>query len=112
MKIKHRGKTLQIPIKKTNFFSRISGLMFRTKNTKNLYFEFPSYEFAGIHSYFVFFKFLALWLDESNNVVDFQIVRPFTFLIKPNSPSKKLIELPLNVRNKKIIETIVGKGKV
>lgn len=112
MKIKHQGKTIEIAVKNTTFLRRYSGLMFRTNQTQNLYFEFLSSELAAIHSYFVFFPFLALWLGENNEVVDFQMVEPFTFLSKPRKPSRKLIEIPLNKQNEKIFKIFVDKGKV
>jgi len=112
MKIKYQGKTIEIDVKSTSFLGKISGLMFRTQQTHNLYFEFPTTESAAIHSYFVFFPFMALWLNEDDEIVDFQTVKPFTFLAKPRKPSRKLIEIPLNKENEKIVNLFVGKGKI
>ncbi len=100
---KFRRKKLKLSVIRTNFFSRFSGLMFKTKETKNLLFEFSNDVSVGIHSLFVFFSFLVVWLDERNRVLDFQIVKPFCFYIKPKVKYRKFIEIPLNEKNEHII---------
>jgi uncharacterized membrane protein (UPF0127 family) len=112
MKITYRGKTLTIKAKEVSWLGKFSGLMFRTRRTRNLFFTFPSEDLAAIHSFFVFFPFLALWLDDKNRVIDHSVVRPFTLLVRPRHSSKRLLELPLNVENTKIIQFFVGKGKI
>ena len=101
-----------MPVKKVSEFGKFSGLMFKGKNTENLLFEFRNWKTAGIHSFFVFFSFAAVWLDKKNNVVDFEVVRPFRFLVNSKKPSTKLVELPINYENREIIEFLVGKGKI
>ena len=86
--------------------------MFRKRKTSNLLFYFNEYTDMPIHSFFVFFDFLAIWTDEKNKVIDFKIVKPFTSIIKSKKPFRKLIELPLNDDNKPVIQFFVGKGKV
>lgn len=112
MEIKFRKKTISIEAKKVSEIGKFSGLMFKSKESENLLFEFKHESLAKIHSFFVFFDFLAIWLDEKNQVVDFQIVKPFAFSVSPKFPSRKLVEIPLNVKNTKIIELFVGKRKI
>jgi len=113
MKIHYKNKSLNINnLKKLSFFGKFIGLMFKNSKTKNLLFEFNSNTNISIHSFFVFFNFLALWLDENDRVIDFKIVKPFLPSIKPNKKFKKLIELPLNSDNKRIIDFFVGKRNI
>ena len=100
MIIKIGGKKINISCKKVSFFGGVRGLMFRNKETKNLLFEYS----GSIHSFFVFFNFLIIWLDKKNNVVDFKIIKPFRFHVKTEKKFKKFIEIPLNSKNKKIID--------
>ncbi len=112
MIIKYDNKKINIPIKKVLFFGKISGLMFKNKETKNLLFEFKKETTMKIHSFFVFFPFLAIWTNQKNEVVEFKFVKPFNPVIKSKKPFQKLIEVPLNSKNKKIIDYFVGKRKV
>lgn len=88
------------------------GLMFRTKDTRALLFSFSRPGTYGIHSFFVFFPFLAIWLDEKNRVIESCVVRPFTTLVKPQRAFVRLIEIPLTTRNTHITRFFVGNGKV
>ena len=108
MIIKYRNKKIEITAKKVSSVGKITGLMLKTKNTENLLFEFSKKTEMKIHSYFVFFKFLAIWLDEKNNAVDFKIVSPFAFSVSAKKPFRKLVELPFNYKNRKIIVFFVG----
>ena len=108
--IKFKDKRIKLGVRSTNLFTRFSGLMFKTKNTDNLIFNFNYYAKWSIHSLFVFFPFLALWLDEQNNVLDFKIVKPFCLSIIPNKKFKKLIEIPVNEKNEKIIKIFLKKS--
>jgi uncharacterized membrane protein (UPF0127 family) len=77
---------------------RIFGLMFRTRKTRPLLFEFDKNTRSSIHSFFVFFPFNAIWLDENNKIIEQRKVKPFTFCIRPRKPFRKLIEIPINMR--------------
>jgi len=112
VKINFKGKIINIEAKKLSKLGRISGLMFKNKQTNNLLFSFFEAERSDIHSFFVFFSFLAIWLDSKHKVIDFKIVKPFTFLVRPRTSSRFLVELPLNDKNKAICELFVGKRKI
>ena len=90
IKVKFGKEELNIWVKKVSKLGRVTGLMFKSQESPNLLFEFSNSKIQAIHSYFVFFSFLAIWLDENNKVTDFTAVHPFTSLIKPKKPSKKL----------------------
>lgn len=109
MKIRFKNKNVSIDVKKVSLLGKFTGLMFRSKNTRNLLFEFGSQEPAAIHSFFVFFPFLAIWLDKDNNVAEWDVVKPFIPLVKPKNQPARLVEVPINKKNKKIIALFVDK---
>ncbi len=112
MEISYKKRKLKIPVKKVSFVGKVTGLMFRTRNTKNLLFEFKKEVSYPFHSIYVFFPFLIIWLDEKNSVVDFRISNPFMIRIKSKKPYTKVIEVPLNSKNSKIVDFFVGKRKI
>ena len=111
MEIYLKKRKIILSAQRVSFWRRGIGLMFRTKQTENLLFEFKRYGNRPITSVFVFFPFLSLWLDSANNVVDFKIIRPFTPEIYAKNNFMKLVEIPFNDRNKKIIGFLVGEEK-
>jgi len=108
LKFSYKGKFIEIKARKMGFFGKIKGLMFKSSR-ENLLFEFSSDTNIKIHSFFVFYSFLAIWIDERNRVLELKIVRPFTVAVSPEKPYRKLVEVPLNKKNTKIIEFFVGK---
>lgn len=95
--LKHKNKTIKINVKKVNEFQKGIGLMFSSKeNAKILLFEFKKQTRINIHSFFVFFSFLAIWLDKENNVLEIKKVNPWKISVSPKKPFYKLIEIPFN----------------
>lgn len=111
MKIHFGKKTVQMEVRKMGFWGKFLGLMFKSKNTRSLLFEFKPAEPSAIHSFFVFFPFLAIWLDKKNNLLEWNLVNPFTLAVIPKERPAKLVEVPLNSKNRKIFDLLVGKGK-
>jgi len=112
MIIYFKKKKLKINAKKVSSLGKISGLMFKTRNTKSLIFKFNRKTNMRIHSYFVFFNFLAIWLDENDKVIEYKIVKPFTLSVRPKKSFCKLIEIPISGKNQEIIKFFVDEGKV
>lgn len=104
-------RKINVNVKKVSFFGRFSGLIFRNKNTNNLLFEFSHDVNLAIHSLFVFFPFLAVWLDDKNRIIEKRIIKPFILSAKPRKNFRKLVEIPLNNENKQIIHFLVGKKR-
>jgi len=102
----YKGKKIKIKVKKiSNIFQEAFGLTFtRKKKAQALLFELNK-SFA-IHSYFVFFPFIAIWLDKNNKVIEIRKVKPFAFHLKPKKPFKKLIEVPINNKYKKLVNKL------
>lgn len=89
------------------FFRRFSGLMFtKRKNAKALLFDFKKPGRIRIHSLFVFFSFLAVWLDGKNNVIDMKKIRPFVFSASPKEPAFKLVEIPMSSRYNSLVKAL------
>jgi len=105
--INNSGKRRVLRVIKTGFFSRVLGLMFKSKNADNLLFEFEKNVKIPFHSLFVFFPFLLLWLNSENKVLEARIVKPFCFGIKPKKSFRKVIEMPFNSKNVRIIEFFI-----
>ena len=109
MIINNKKKKIEIPdseIKKVSELGKIRGLMFRKKeNAPILLFKFKKTTKQPIHSFFVYFPFLGLWLDEDNKVVEKRIVYPWKRMVFPSRKFKKLIEIPLSSN----FEEIIGK---
>jgi len=76
--------------------ARLRGLMFRRDlPVDGLLFVFPAWRrhprAVGIHTFFVFFPFAAVWLDEEGRVVHAVEARPFR-AYAPLDPARYLIE--------------------
>ena len=112
MKIFYKRREIELYARNVSGIGRLRGLMFRHKNTSNLLFDFGKPVRYSLHSFFVFFKFLVVLLDEKNNVVDLKIEKPFRFYVNTDKKFVKILEIPVNKRNKKIIKFFVGSKKV
>ena len=71
------------------------GLMFRTRKTNPLIFNFDSDVDYSLHSLFVFFDFEILFVDSENKIIERRIIKPFTWKIKCKKPYRKIIEIPI-----------------
>lgn len=114
IKVSFRGKKFNIKAKELSALGKLIGLMFKSKECDSLLFDFGGEGKWSIHSFFVFFPFLAVWLDKKNNVLDYRVVKPFAFSVQPKNKFAKLIELPVNKKNEKLIGRFLSteKGKV
>ena len=78
-----------------NRIRKFTGLMFRSSKTKPLMFSFDGDVDYSIHSWFVFFPFLAIWLDSNNRLVDSKVVYPFQNSVRAKNKFRRLIEIPI-----------------
>ena len=106
-----RGKKIKISANRVSPIGKFLGLMFKSSKTPNLLFELSKLETKAIHSIFVFFPFLAIWLDNKNNVVDFKYVKPFTPIVNPKKAPSKLIELPANQANSSVLDLFIRRQR-
>ena len=103
-------KNKKIILKKCNEFEKFLGLMFvKKKNARALLFEFKKPTRISIHSFFVFFPFVSIWLDDKNKVIDINpLIKPFRFSFRPKEKFYKIIEIPINERYREVIQLLVG----
>ena len=106
------NKNLFIQASKLNWLGHIRGLMFRSSKSENLLFNISSDKNPVLHSWFVFFPFLVLWLNDKNRVVEWKKVYPFSMGIKSSKKFSKFVEIPCNNKNKKLVRYFVERGKI
>ena len=105
---KYKGKNFRINAKNCGSFGEIFGLMFKGREkAEALLFEFGKPVNMRVHSFFVFFSFVAVWLD-GKKVIAARKVKPFTFSIRPKKPFSRLIEIPINEKYHSHIKFLVG----
>ena len=107
-----KNRKFLLNVKDCNPIERIKGLMFSSRNSEVLLFRFKKPTKMSIHSFFVFFSFIAVWLNEEEKIIDFKIVKPFNFSVKPKEKFLKLVEIPLNDKNSEVIKILVGDRKI
>lgn len=90
----YKGRKISMNLQPCQHFG--IGLMFKPKNTSALLFDFKRKTREAITSLFVFFPFVAVWLDDKNKVLDVKTIKPFRFAIFPKKPFNKLVEIPIN----------------
>lgn len=105
------NRKITLSVYECNLFEKFLGLMFSQKeNAKILLFSFKRKQKIAIHSFFVFYPFLAIWLDDKNKISEMKVVSPFQSYVAPKKPSFKLVEIPVNRKNRKII-SLFRRGK-
>ncbi|GBE19419.1 MAG TPA: hypothetical protein ENG87_03105 [Candidatus Pacearchaeota archaeon] len=110
--LRYKGKKITIEVRDCSLLEMARGLIFRRKEgAPSLLFDFKNKKRENIHSFFVFFPFVALWLDDQNNVIEIKIVKPFNFYIRVKKNYSKILEIPINKKNNKIIGLLVGDKK-
>lgn len=111
----YRKKRVSLNVRVCGFFEKFSGLMFKKRQkAKALLFEFENPSNIKIHSFFVFFPFVAVWLDSKGKVIGARKVRPFTISVSvpENKKFAQLIEIPFNNKYSGIVKFLVGKRKI
>ena len=103
--INYKKKRIKIIAGDCNFWRKFSGLMFsRREKAGILLFDFDRKQNIAIHSFFVFYPFVAVWLDKKNKIVDLKVVKPFVPCVSPKKSCFKLVEIPINEKNKKFVD--------
>ena len=107
MKIKIKNSFFDV--KKCNGLHRVKGLMFsRKEKAKALLFDFNKPCREVIHSLFVFFPFVAAWLDNEGKIIEIRKIKPFTPLVSIEKSYSKVIEIPINKKYNDIVKLLVG----
>ena len=99
----YKKEKINIDVKKLKRLEMVRGLMFTKKQkAQALLFE-PA---CSIHSFFVRFDFLAVWLDKNNKVLQIEKVKPYRFCISMKKKAAKLLEIPINNKYKDILKKL------
>ncbi len=105
IKLNYHGKKFEIDLKICNRFEKFLGLMFNEREkAQALLFDFKGRTKMRIHSLFVFFPFVAIWLDDKDRIIEIKKIIPWRLIIFPRKSFYKLIEIPINKKYKKIVE--------
>lgn len=103
----YKGKKIKVNVKECKGICNGIGLMFQSKQNANaLLLRFKESTKMRIHSFFVFFSFVAVWLDKNNKVVGLKRVKPFTASVFPRKSYFKLIEIPVNRKYFKVVKLL------
>jgi uncharacterized membrane protein (UPF0127 family) len=107
--INYKGKRLEVETEDCSLLKKFTGLMFSLREKAGiLLFSFRRKQKIRIHSLFVFYPFVAVWLDERNKVVDMKKVKPFSFCISPKKSSFNLVEIPINNNYRRVVTFLDG----
>jgi uncharacterized membrane protein (UPF0127 family) len=105
--LRNENKKINFDVKKCGRIKMFLGLMFsRREKAKSLLFEFKKPTNIKLHSFFVFFPFLVLWLDKDNKIIKMKKVKPFRLSVRISEKFSKIIEIPFNKRYKNVIKNI------
>src|SRR3989339_2291061 len=106
----NKRKKFSLKVFKVSWISESVGLMFSGReNAKVLLFNYSKSASLGIHSVFVFFPFIAVWLDKNNSVIDITFVKPFSLHVNIKKNWSRLIEIPINKKNKYLVKFFLDK---
>jgi len=106
--LNYRGKKILMEVLDCGLVEMGRGLMFRSrKNARALLFSLDKPSRKAIHSFFVFFDFVAVWLDDKNKIIEIKTIDRFRPYIVPKRPWKKLIEVPVSERYAEEIKLLV-----
>ena len=85
-----------------------SGLMVRTAKTVPCVFRFDKPSDFKITSMFVFFPFIAVWLDKLGEVIETRKVEPFTVAVSCKKKYHILLEIPVNKKYSSVITALMS----
>lgn len=102
--VKAPRKEFLIEVKRLSFLGRFFGLMFsRREKTPALLFDFKKPVRLSIHSLFCFYPFLAVWLDEKNQIVRQERISSWKLSVRPEKPFVRLVEIPCSEKYRELI---------
>jgi len=108
-----KGKRfIDVSVFRQNKFTQFIGLMFSSSKTPIRLFSYKSDKSIKIHSWFVFYSFLIVWLDKKNHVIAYKKVNPFTTSVEAPKKFRSFIEIPIDEKYAREVRFIVGKAKI
>jgi uncharacterized membrane protein (UPF0127 family) len=103
---KYKKKKVCLEVEECSGVMQGIGLTFRSKSSRALLFDFYKPVRMAITSLFVFFPFIAVWLDDKNRILEIKAVKPFTFVCRPKKRFTKLLEIPINSKYQEQLKII------
>ncbi|MCA9487815.1 MAG: DUF192 domain-containing protein [Nanoarchaeota archaeon] len=104
---KDKKKYSSLTVKKVPWWYEGIGLMFsRKRSAEAMLFSFRKPKRMAIFSLFIPFDFLAVWLDEKNEIIEKRVVSPGEFNVLPSRKFVKLIEIPINGKYDEVLELL------
>lgn len=82
-------------MKRMKGFQKYIGMMFKSKNTEPIYWDFEREVNVPIHTCFVFFPVRVVWKDKNAEVIEERIIKPWSCNQKPIKLFRYLEEYPL-----------------
>jgi uncharacterized membrane protein (UPF0127 family) len=109
----YKGKKITIhDVEKVSKFKEGIGLMFHHREKcPAMLFEFKKPNKMKIHSLFVFFPFVGVWMDNENKIIEIKFVRPWKLSVSPKKNFYKLLEIPVNKKYRREIMLLVESQK-
>jgi len=109
----YKGKRIEIKgVKRLSKFGKGIGLMFhRREKCPAMLFEFKKPVKMKIHSFFVFFPFVGIWMDNQNKIIEVRVIQPWNISISPKKEFYKLLEIPINKKYRRKIMLLVESQK-
>jgi uncharacterized membrane protein (UPF0127 family) len=113
MEFYFKNKKIILDVEESSLFGMFRGLMFRRREEAPvLLFDFANKCRRAIHSMWVFFPFVAVWLDDKNKVVEVRKVYPWSLHVNPKNKFFQLVEIPYNQKNKRLCDFLVDEEKI
>ena len=106
VKLKDKGKIIEVEVRKMNRIQKYLGLMIYKQA---LLFSFDKPGRHAIHSLFCP-RFLAIWIN-NGKIVEYKLVNPWNFIVKPEKDFTELLEIPDNNKYKETIQILSEKFK-
>jgi len=107
--LEFKNKKISLNVFECNEFEKFTGLMFsQRQDARALLFDFKKSSRISLHSFFVFFPFVAIWLDDKNKIIDLKLIKPFKLGVSPKKPFYKIIEIPANKKYNSLKKLLVG----
>jgi hypothetical protein len=102
----YKGQKIVLEAREMKGLNKLIGLIFYRDI---LLFNFGDNSNVKIHSLFCP-RFLAVWLDKENEVVDLKIVNSWKLSVSSVKTFSKLVEIPINEEYGNVVEKLVPKG--
>ena len=82
-------------MKQATGLQKYFGMMFRTRNTEPICWDFGKEVDVKLHTFFVFFPVRIVWKDNEGNFIEDRIIKPWQHSQKPHKSFRYIEEYPV-----------------